>query len=73
LIVATRVQRAVATTIATTTSPTKGNADSLVFLKDATVVVQNAVASASVASSPASVLFYILLAHLAALMSWLLD
>ena len=39
--------------VATTTSPTKGNAGSLVFLKDATIVVQNAVAaSAATASSP---------------------
>jgi len=50
--VATHVQRAVATTIATTTSPAKGNAGSFVFLKDATIVVQNGVASASAASSP---------------------
>jgi hypothetical protein len=48
--VATRTQEAVATTIATTT-PVKGNCDSFVFLIDATVV-QNAVASASAASSP---------------------
>jgi hypothetical protein len=44
--VATRVQRAVATTISTTTSPAKGNVNSFVFLKDA-AVVQNAVAAAS--------------------------
>ena len=54
MIVATHVQRAVATTIATTTSPAKGNAEVFVFLVDA-AVVQNAVASASVASSPTPV------------------
>jgi hypothetical protein len=48
--VATRAQRAVATTIATTTFPTKGNDGSLVFLKDATVV-QNAVAATSATAS----------------------
>jgi hypothetical protein len=53
VIVATSVQRAVATTTATTT-PAKGNTEVFVFLIDA-AVVQNAVASASVASSPASV------------------
>ena len=52
--VATRAQHAVATTIATTTSPAKGKADSLIFLKDATVV-QNACAAASAVSSPSSV------------------
>ena len=49
--VATHVQRAVATTIATTTSPAEGSTEVFVFLVDATVV-QNAVASASAASSP---------------------
>jgi hypothetical protein len=52
------VQRAVAATIATTTSPANGNADSVaaksLLLVDA-AVVQNAVASASVASSPTPV------------------
>ena len=46
--VATRAQRVVATT----TSPTKGNAGSLVFLKDATVVQNAVAASAATASSP---------------------
>jgi hypothetical protein len=53
--VATSVQRAVAATIATTPSPTKGNVVSVaaksLFLVDA-AVVQKAVASPSVASSP---------------------
>ncbi|HEX7482502.1 MAG TPA: hypothetical protein VF350_03450 [Candidatus Bathyarchaeia archaeon] len=49
VIVATRPWRAVATTIATTTSPAKGYFDSLVVLKDATVV-QNACAAASAVS-----------------------
>ena len=52
------MQRAVATTIATTT-PTKGNVVSLaaksLLLKDA-AAVQNAVASASVASSPTPII-----------------
>ena len=71
MIVATRMQRAVAATIATTTSPTKVNAGSFVFLKDATVV-QNAVASASVASSLTPVFALAPLSALAALMSRLL-
>jgi hypothetical protein len=58
LIVATRGQRSVATTIATTTSSAKGNVVSVaaksLLLVDA-AVVQNAVASASVASSPTPV------------------
>jgi hypothetical protein len=43
--------RAVATTIATTTSPAKDNADSLSFLKDATVVVQKSCCISSIFSS----------------------
>jgi hypothetical protein len=57
--VATRVQRAVATTIATTTSPTKGNTGSLVLPIDATVV-QNSVASAVTASSQLQAILYVL-------------
>jgi hypothetical protein len=47
---------AVATTIATTTSPAKGIVDSLAFLKDATAV-QNAVAAASAAVSSLTLVF----------------
>ena len=54
VVVAAARQHNVATTTTTTTSPAKGNADSLVFLKDATVV-QNACAAASAASSIAPV------------------
>jgi hypothetical protein len=53
------VQRAVATTIATTTSPIKSNVDSLAFLKDATVV-QKAVSASATASSPVQVKLYVL-------------
>ena len=42
IVVATGLQNSVATTT-TTTSSKEGNADSLVFLKDATVDVQNSV------------------------------
>ena len=38
LVIATHAERSVATTIATTTSPAKGDADSLIFLKDASVL-----------------------------------
>jgi hypothetical protein len=66
--VATRVQRAVATTIATTTSPAKkSNTEVFVFLVDA-AVVQNVVASASVASSPASVFSLAAISALSAIM-----
>ena len=57
MIVATHAQREVATTIATTTSPAKGNADCLVFLKDSTIVVQNVVADASEAVSSIAPVF----------------
>jgi hypothetical protein len=69
VIVATYVQHTVATTIATTTSFAEGNADSLVFLKDATVVVQNVCVAAS---SIVPVFALAPVALLAALMSWLL-
>jgi hypothetical protein len=62
------VQRAVATTTATTTSLAKGYTEVFVFLVDATVV-QNAVASASVASSPTSIIALTLVNTLSALMS----
>jgi hypothetical protein len=53
--VATSVQRAVAITIAKTTSPTKGNAGSLVLLIDA-----NSVASTKQPSSQLQAILYVL-------------
>ncbi len=70
MIVAAARQHKVATTTITTTSPAKDNDGSSVFLIDATVV-QNA--CAATATSPAPVLLELLLAVLAALMSWLLG
>jgi hypothetical protein len=61
------VQCAVATTTATTT-PAKGYTEVFAFLVDATVV-QNAVASASVASSPTSIIALALVNNLSALIS----
>jgi len=69
VVVATRLQRAVATTTATTTTLAKGYTEVFVFLVDATVA-QNAVASASVASSPTHIFPLALVSALSIL--WLL-